>query len=150
LIASLLAWVVLGPLASAAQSDATPWNVLLANVAAATFVGGLEGVFYSMIPISFMDGAVVWRWSKLAWLAMFGVTTFLFWQLVITQPAAYPRAFHQPTMVAFVIPLAVYGTPTAVTWAYFRFRKSHDETDDRDSGQAQSLREAAQDATAAE
>src|SRR5262249_32837492 len=36
LIASLLAWVVLGPLASAAQSDATPWNVLLANVAAAT------------------------------------------------------------------------------------------------------------------
>ena len=134
LIASLVAWAVLGPLTSAAQTDASPWNVLAANVAAATFVGGLEGVFYAMIPISFMDGAVVWRWSKVAWLALFGVTTFLFWQLVINQYAAYLKAFQQPTIVAIVLILAVYGTLTGVAWAYFRFRKGRDEGEG-DSGE---------------
>ena len=62
----LLAWLALGPLRVAAQ-DGSWLTALAVTVAAAIFVGGLEGVFYSLIPLSFMDGAVLWRWSRVAW-----------------------------------------------------------------------------------
>jgi len=149
--ASLLAWLLMGPLHVAVQRDGS-WPVVLAQtVAAAIFVGGLEGVFYSMIPLSFMDGAVVWRWSRVAWVVLFGVATFLFWQLVINQYAAYLDAFKQPTIIAILLILAVYGTLTAVTWLYFRHRRSPKTDQGSDSGanpEMESVREATQDAQA--
>src|SRR5204863_1879635 len=138
------AWLAMSPLHQAAQSNPSALNVLLDSVAAATFVGGLEGVFYSMIPISFMDGAVVWRWSRTAWVLLFGLTTFLFWQLVINRYAAYLDAFRQPTIIAIRLILAVYGTLTLVTWLYFRYRRSRQDHDEPSSGPDESLREAEQ------
>ena len=123
LVASILAWLVMGPLTLAARADASPLNVLGNTIAASIFVGGLEGVFYSMIPLSFMDGAVVWRWSRIAWVLIFGVTTFLFWQLVINQYTAYLDAFRQPTILAILAILLVYGTLTIGTWAFFEYRR---------------------------
>ncbi len=124
--ASILAWLVLGPLQAAAEQDGSWFFVLAATVAAAIFVGGLEGVFYNMIPLTFMDGAVVWRWNRLAWVLIFGLTTFLFWQLVINQFSSYLDAFRQPTVLAVLLILAVYGTVTAVTWGWFRWRRRRD------------------------
>lgn len=127
LLASVGAWLLMGPLHSAAQRDASGINILAETIAAAIFVGGLEGVFYSMIPLSFMDGAVVWRWNRVAWALMFGTATFLFWQLVINQYAAYLDAFKQPTIIAILLILAVYGTLTAGTWLYFRNRRNRQD-----------------------
>jgi hypothetical protein len=130
LIASVIAWLAMSPLHQAALNDPSTVNVLLDAVAAATFVGGLEGVFYSLIPITFMDGAVVWRWSRIAWVLLFGVTTFLFWQLVINRYAAYLDTFRQPTILAIFMILAVYGTLTLVTWLYFRYRRSRQSAEE--------------------
>jgi hypothetical protein len=146
LAASLAAWVVMGPLHQAVLRDGSAWNVLMETIAAAIFVGGLEGVFYSMLPLTFMDGAVVWRWNRLAWVLIFGVTTFLFWQLVINQYASYLQAFRQPTIIAILLILAVYGTLTVVTWLYFRNRRAREEREgavERPGGQ-ESTREATQ------
>jgi hypothetical protein len=143
LAASLVAWVAMGPLHAAAEADGSPLNVLADTIAASIFVGGLEGVFYSMIPLSFMDGAVVWHWNRAAWAAIFGVTTFLFWQLVVNQYSAYLNAFRQPTVLAILAILAVYGTLTAVTWAYFWRRRRHGDDDADDAGSS-SLREVTQ------
>jgi hypothetical protein len=151
LAASLLAWVVMGPLHRAAELDGSWPSVLGDTIAASIFVGGLEGVFYSMLPLRFMDGAVVWRWNRVAWVLIFGVTTFLFWQLVINQYAAYLAAFQQPTVVAILAILAVYGTLTVVTWAFFKYRKRGVSSDagGQDEGDGpQSLREITQEAHA--
>ena len=91
-------------------------------------MGGLEGVFYSLLPLTFMDGIVVWRWNRFVWALLFGVTTFLFWQLVINQYAAYMKAFEQPTVIAILLILAVYGTLTVVTWLYFKYRRARQES----------------------
>jgi hypothetical protein len=101
-----------------------------------------------MIPLSFMDGLVVWRWNRLVWLAIFGGTTFLFWQLVINQYSAYGDAFKQPTVVAILAILVVYGTLTAVTWTYFKWRKRHGDDDQDDLGTS-SLREVTTEASQA-
>jgi len=151
LVASILAWMAMGPLHAAVQQNASWTNVLALSVAAAIFVGGLEGVFYSMIPLTFMDGHVVWRWNRAAWVLIFGAATFLFWQLVINQYAAYLEAFKQPTILAILLILAVYGTLTTVTWLYFRYRRSRRGDVDRDDGtggEAQSIRAAESNAEA--
>ena len=53
------------------------------------FVAGLEGVFYAMIPITFMDGATVFEWNRVVWIAVFGLATFLFWHLLLNQNDSY-------------------------------------------------------------
>jgi hypothetical protein len=149
LVASLLAWLAIGPLHQATEQDGSWFNVLADTVAVSIFVGGLEGVFYSMIPLTFMDGVVVWRWSRAAWVLIFGVTTFLFWQLVINQYAAYLDAFRQPTILAIIAILLVYGTLTIATWAFFKHRKRNEGGGQSGGSDASmSLREAVQDASA--
>lgn len=148
LAASLAAWIAMGPLHAAAERDGSWFNVLADTIAASIFVGGLEGVFYSMIPLTFMDGAVVWRWSRVAWALIFGVATFLFWQLVINQYAAYLDAFRQPTVFAVLLILAVYGTLTVGTWLYFRWRRRRGDDDADDAGTS-SLREVVQEGSSA-
>ena len=141
----------MGPLHVAVQKDGSWFNILADTIAAAIFVGGLEGVFYSMIPLTFMDGAVVWRWNWWAWALIFGITTFLFWQLVINQYAAYLEAFKQPTVIAILLILAVYGTLTTLTWLYFRHRRNSQKNEDSGSGApptTEPMREAMQDAQA--
>ena len=53
-------------------------------------IGGLEGLFITMIPLTFLDGATVKNWSRLGWALVFGVVTFLWWQLLLNQDAVVP------------------------------------------------------------
>jgi hypothetical protein len=48
-----------------------------------------------MIPLRFMDGSTVMRWSRAAWAFTFGTVTFLWWQLLLNQDAAYVEAMEQ-------------------------------------------------------
>ena len=62
-------------------------------------IGGLEGLFITMIPLTFIDGATVKNWSRLGWAVVFGIVTFLWWQLLLNQDAVVPervRADQRP------------------------------------------------------
>ena len=111
-----LALLVLRPAAEASDSW---WLSLLEIVTVTIFVAGLEGVFYAMIPITFMDGATVFEWNKLVWIALFGVATFLFWHLLLNQDGAYLDALQQ-TRVAVALGLVLlYALVTLGTWLFF-------------------------------
>jgi hypothetical protein len=120
---SLGAWLLLGPLGAAARHDGSWTAVLADSVAATVFVGGLEGLFYNMIPLTFMDGAVIYRWNRVVWGVMFGTATFLFWQLVINQYSSYVDALRQSSVLFCLLMLAAYSAVTIATWAYFRRRR---------------------------
>ena len=122
LVLSLIAWRLLAPLADAAQGGSWP-AVLAETVAAIVFVGGLEGLFYNMVPLTFMDGAVVYRWNPIVWAALFGLATFLFWQLVINQYASYLNAFQNIGVLVCLAMLTLYGAVALGTWAFFRYRR---------------------------
>jgi hypothetical protein len=149
LVASVAAWALMAPLHAAVAAGGSWLAVLALTVAGTVFVAGLEGVFYAMIPLTFMDGAVVWRWRRLAWLLLFGTATFLFWQLVINPDAAYVDAMRQPAIQAILAILAVYGTLTLGVWLYFWWRSRHVEGEASAQGGVDSLREAAQEASEA-
>jgi hypothetical protein len=89
---------------------------------AVVFVGGLEGLFFNMIPLTFMDGKAVADWSRVVWIVTFGVATFLFWQLLIIPDAGYLDALRETKVVVAVTLVVFYVVITLGTWSYFRWR----------------------------
>ncbi len=123
LAASLGSWLLLIPLRPAAEASGDWWFVLAASIAAMVFLAGLEGLFYSMIPLTFMDGATVYQWSRVAWAIMFGTATFLFFELVINPDSSYLDAFRNTNVVLALGLVGVFVLISIGTWGYFRYRE---------------------------
>jgi hypothetical protein len=121
LVISLLAWLLLGPVRAAAAGG-EPLPALAETILGMIVIGGLEGLFITMIPLTFMDGAVVKAWSRLGWAIVFGLVTFLWWQLLLNQSASYLSAFEQTNVRVVLFTLAVFMLTTGGLWSYFRFR----------------------------
>lgn len=125
--ASLVAFALLGPASSSATSGG--WqDSLLQTILAVVFTAGLEGIVFTMLPLRFMDGAVVMRWSRLAWAAIFGTAVFLWWQLLLNRDQAYADSLRQTSVHLVATGLLVFMCTTGLVWGYFRFRPQPGET----------------------
>ncbi len=120
-VVSVVAWLLLGPVRVAAAGGG--WAPGLAEtILAMIVIGGLETLFVSMIPLSFMDGATVMGWSKVAWALTFGTVTFLWWQLLLNQDHSYVEAMQQTNVQVVLATVVVFMLTTGGLWSYFRFR----------------------------
>jgi hypothetical protein len=128
LVVSLLAWLLLGPVRVAA-ADGSPLPALAETILAMIMIGGLEGLFITMIPLTFLDGATVKNWSRVGWAVVFGIVTFLWWQLLLNQDAAYIGAFEQTNVRVVLATLGVFMLTTGGLWSYFRFRPKQIEAE---------------------
>jgi hypothetical protein len=127
LFASLVAWLLLVPLRAAAGSEGS-WVIgLVEAIAAIVFVAGLEGAFFSLIPIDFMDGATIARWNRPVWAVVFGLSGFLFWHLLLNQDKAYLAAFAETKVVAAFTVVGLFSAATIVLWVYFHLVARRDE-----------------------
>ena len=122
LSASLLAWAAIPAVRPLADADGSWWLVLLQAALVTVFVAGIEGLFYAMIPITFMDGATVFEWNKLVWVLLFGAATFLFWHLLLNQNDAYLDALRQTRVMVALGLVLLYGGLTVATWLFFKVR----------------------------
>jgi hypothetical protein len=123
LAASMAAWLALVPLRAAGPSD-PPWLLgLLEAVAAIVFVAGLESAFFNMIPIDFMDGATVARWSRVVWALVFGLSGFLFWHLLLNQNQTYLAAFAATKVVVAFGVVGLFSIATIAIWGYFKYAR---------------------------
>lgn len=120
--ASLVAWGLLVPLRSMAVTDGSWFISLLEATAAIVFVAGLEGVFFNLIPIDFMDGAKIARWNPVVWAVLFGFVTFLFWQLLLNRNEGTLDAIRRTRVVAALGVAAFYAGLTVAAWGFFQIR----------------------------
>ncbi len=127
LAASLIAWAALPVLRPIAETGGDWWVVLVDTMLVTIFVAGLEGVFYAMIPITFMDGAAVLEWNRVIWIVLFGLATFLFWHLLLNQNDSYLDAMRQTRVIAALGLVIAYGLVTAGTWLFFKLRQRPSE-----------------------
>jgi hypothetical protein len=126
LVVSILAWMLLGPVRVAAADGS--WAPALAEtILAMIFIGGLEGLFITMLPLRFLDGATVMAWSRVAWALVFGTVTFLWWQLLLNQESSFISAFEQSNVQMVLAVLGVFMLTTGGLWAYFRFKPDPSE-----------------------
>ena len=122
LAVSLGAWALLG-VVRGLETGSDVWPLRLGEaLLAVIFVGGLEATFYNMIPLTFMHGRAVADWNRAAWAVMFGVATFLFWQLLINPDQGYLDALRQTRVVVVLALVVFYVLITFGTWSYFRWR----------------------------
>jgi len=119
LVVSLAAWFLAIPLTNAVDAGSS-WLKVIQGICVATFVAGLEGLLFGLVPLSFMDGGALFRWNKWVWGGVFGVAVFLFWHVLLNKNSKYGAAFAE-TSAKVVVGLLVFWTLVTVsTYLYFR------------------------------
>ena len=124
----VIAWALVVPFRDLAKDHSSWMTAVPEAVAAAIFVGGLEGLFFNMVPLRFMDGHKLWGWNKGAWLAMAGVTAFLFWHVLLNKERAYFSSLQETTVATAVVLVGACLAITIVAWLFFRIRAARAES----------------------
>jgi hypothetical protein len=131
LAASLIAWALLDPLRAATADTDAFLPALAQAVLGIVFIGGLESLLFGLLPIRFMDGSKVMRWSRPVWALIYLLVVFLWVQLLLNRDEAYVDAFRQTGIVAVFVMLGFFMATTGVVWTYFWRRDRAEEAAER-------------------
>ncbi|MGE3074729.1 MAG: FGLLP motif-containing membrane protein [Dehalococcoidia bacterium] len=119
---SVFAWLLAIPLHTLYRDNPSVWTALPEATAVSIFVVCLEGLLFSLIPLEFVDGWRIWKWSPWAWLALFIPSAFLFTQILFNGEEAYLDLVASQKSITGAAVLVAYIGFTFGTWAYFRWR----------------------------
>jgi hypothetical protein len=114
--AGVLAWLGYG-LASLASGPGF-WNNLLIETLAAITLEALGTLVIALLPIDFVDGRTIFRWSKLAWAGLYLVTLLVF--LFVVVPMSGNWGVMSAPIFGWGTLFVVFGIVAIVTWALFR------------------------------
>ena len=90
-------------------------------MAAGIFVGAVSSVFMQNIPMKFMDGYKLLKWSKIAWVIQAGLAAFLFWHVMInTNRSDFNAVSETAPAVAMIAMVSCFAT--LALYLYFRYR----------------------------
>jgi hypothetical protein len=95
---------------------------LLSTAFAAILVAGLEATAFGLMPLKFMPGHAVYRWNRLAWGVLFGLSVFGFVHILIGPTSGYVSQLNPQAFIAALGVFAGFGVVSILTWGYFRFR----------------------------
>jgi hypothetical protein len=121
LAAGLLAWLGYG-VATATMSGPGFVGNLVIEVLAAITLEALGTLVVALLPIDFLDGRTIFRWSKLAWLGAYAVTALVF--LFVVVPMSDNWGSMSAPILGWGTLFAVFAVVAIATWAVFRRRVS--------------------------
>jgi hypothetical protein len=124
LVVSVLAWIAVVPLRDLGDTTGSREIVFFEGISVEFFVGGLEGLFFTLIPVSFMEGDRIWRWNKKAWLLLAGSTSFLFWYALLNSDKAYLDTLDQGRPAGVLLIGVACVVISLLTWGFFRLLAS--------------------------
>ena len=114
------AWLAHGRLLDRAESGATGWLVADAFLAA-VYGGALGGLIFGLVPLRFLPGGTIAKWSRTAWAALFGFAVFGFVHTLLT-----PDVGERESVLVTTALFAGFGVASTAFWAYFRFRPARE------------------------
>lgn len=125
LVLSVGTWVALTPIRDALSDPNPSFGLLvLEALLVATFVAALEGLFFGLMPLRFLDGQKIIDWNRWVWFGLFALTLFAFLHLLLNPASGY-FGWSSETPAMLVIGLfAGFSLFSVAFWAYFRFRRS--------------------------
>jgi hypothetical protein len=101
---------------------------LLSTAFAAILVSGLEATAFGLMPLRFMPGFAVYKWNRLGWGLLFGLSVFGFIHILIGPSSGYVSQLSPQAFIAALGVFAAFGALSILTWGYFRFRPETAET----------------------
>ncbi|GAB3253166.1 FGLLP motif-containing membrane protein [Nocardioides dilutus] len=123
LLVSLGAWVAFGQVVDRANADDASFGILaLDALLACLFIGGIEGLLFSLVPLRFLPGHRVRQWGLIPWLALTAVVAFVFVHVLLIPEAGYLGRSTSATATLTVVLFGAFGLASLVFWAWFRFR----------------------------
>jgi hypothetical protein len=115
--AGLLAWLGYG-IASAVASGEGFWNNLIIECLAAITLEALGTLIVALLPIEFLDGRTIFRWSKLAWAGSYALAALVF--VVVVLPLSDNWGTMSAPLLGWGTLFAVFAVVAVATWAIFR------------------------------
>jgi hypothetical protein len=122
LVAAVVAWLGLGWVRSLGYAEDGFGVTLLSTAFAAILVAGIEAAAFGLMPLRFMPGHAVYKWNRLGWALLFGLSVFAFVHLLIGPTSGYVSELSPGAFMAALGVFAAFGALSIGTWAYFRFR----------------------------
>jgi hypothetical protein len=119
---ALLAFYLRTFIPRSSEGEMNFWISLADGILAGVFVGGIQGLFFSLVPLTFLDGAKITAWKWWVWPLVMAPLAFIFWHIMINKAETFSNiagnmgARMMWGIVAFFLLLSV------VTWLYFRWR----------------------------
>jgi hypothetical protein len=129
ILVGLGAWFAWIPVEHAASHEgASSLTLVLDSALAITFVSALESVVFGLLPMTFLDGSALFRWSKAIWAAMWGGAVVWF-SIVILHPAlsTYGHEIDSGRAVWFALLFSTLMVVAVSTWGLFRVRDARME-----------------------
>lgn len=117
-IVSWFAWI---PFDRAADRNPNDFGVAFGDeIFSTTFVMGLEGLVFGLVPLTFMDGAKLARWRRSMWLLAYGLVIFAFVHLVLDPRAEYVELSESASLGGVLVLFFAFAAASIAFWAYFR------------------------------
>ena len=124
LLATAMAWMLWIPIDAHLGAIKHPGFVmaLLDSMLATIVVSGLQMLVFGLLPLHFVKGEPLKKWSFLAWSGLFGTAVFGVLWLVV-----HPTGGLSDNIIPSVKTLAPFvgiAVAAAGVWAYFRYRRA--------------------------
>jgi hypothetical protein len=120
----LVAFLLLDPFRDLSEGSGS-WIAAVPEAAAVgVFVGALEGTFFQMIPLRYLDGHKLWQWNKLAWFGTAGLTAFAVWQILLNRERDNISVISHGAPEVALIAMAVCLCLTLALYAFFRMKNA--------------------------
>lgn len=123
LVLGLGAWFASIPVADAADGAGAGFVVLALDAALAVVaIGGMQAVAFGLIPLMFLDGAVLFRIRRGTWLTLW--TIGLLWLAIVVINPALSHHGEQEASVAWLAGLLAFqGLVAGALWSFFVMRR---------------------------
>ncbi|MCK5641028.1 MAG: hypothetical protein KAJ19_09535, partial [Gammaproteobacteria bacterium] len=110
-------------IADPASAGGNFWLSLADGILVGVFVIGLEGLLFTLVPLTFMDGAKVTAWKRWVWLVVFALVAFLFYHVIINEHGGLAEAAGDMEVVMMFGLMGFFLMLSGVTWLYFQWRQ---------------------------
>lgn len=121
MVAAVVGWLAHSPVAARVEAGSTSVGWLaLESILAGTFVAGVEGLLFALLPLRFLSGHTLITWSRPAWAASYAIAAFAFIHL-IARPVSSEGSEVGDWTKALALFL-LFGAASVVFWAYWRWR----------------------------
>ena len=125
LVVSVGAFFLRAPVSEmAAEPGASVWLMAAEVCLGAVFLWGVEGLAVAMLPMRFLDGRKVLRWSRTAWALLFFLGVFATVHVLLRPGSGYVGETSGTVTIGVMVLYALFGVGSAAFWAYFRYRSA--------------------------
>lgn len=130
LVVGVIAWVARTPLVAAAGPDGAFLPSMLDVALTTIVVAAAETLAFGLLPLSFLEGAALFEWSKAVW-ASFAVLGAFAFVHVLLHPASGAGEFAGRIGYLLVL-LGIYFAVALSFWAWFRFTMTEHSNEGND------------------